>query len=161
MKIEIINRTHPKRCNCVLYCRSRVPSLPYGLWTLEDKKKVANSNTPVVGSVMMTSDGVWFTHPYRFRKVFSGHCAVVVEIEGKTITIEEANYKSCTITRRTGTEKELKAVGYYVPAGLNQPAECNLDYKMMYSKEVVKRKDIENKYDDCKKKLEKIKKIIT
>ena len=40
--LEILNATDPNKCNCVLFVRARVPKLPYGLWTIGNKKKIIN-----------------------------------------------------------------------------------------------------------------------
>jgi hypothetical protein len=108
MKIEIINTTDKNRYNCVKYARSRYSSLPYGLWTLRDKTKIINSFTPkMLECVAIIDAGFW------------GHIAIVVEFTGdehnpSDIVIEEANYLSGKITRRSGTPKELKILGYFI-----------------------------------------------
>jgi len=101
---------------CVSYARSRVPRLPYGLFTLTDKKKIINSYTCRAGSVAIIDAAA----PY-------GHVAVVeaCDASGSTqgIRIAEANWKRGYITRRTsqvsGTikqaEKELRIIGYFRP----------------------------------------------
>lgn len=91
-------------CNCVLYARSKVPSLPHGLWTLNDKKKIINKKYPRAGWVAVISVGL----PW-------GHVAVVRKRGKNHITIVEANYKTCRITERHDTEKNLKIVGYFKP----------------------------------------------
>jgi hypothetical protein len=96
------------RCNCVLYARCRVPSLPYGLHTTQDKRRIINSNSPRVGSVAI--------HSYN-------HVSVVTRVEtirrlngvSTIVTINEANYVSCRITTRRGTPAELGIVGYFRP----------------------------------------------
>ncbi len=91
------------RYNCVKFARRYVPSLPFGLWTLTDKKKIINSYAPTVGDVAIMSVGLF------------GHVGVVQEISGEIITIKEANYKTGQITERSGTASELKIVGYFNP----------------------------------------------
>ncbi|MDH4129292.1 MAG: hypothetical protein OEV44_11085 [Spirochaetota bacterium] len=114
--MKILNTTDKNKCNCVLWLRDRLPELPTGLWTLDDKEAIINSQTPVVGSGAMCADGVWFTH--EGKKVFSGHVALVTKVKDDLLTIQEANYKSCTITEREGTKDKLKIVGFFVPERL-------------------------------------------
>jgi len=102
--IKILNATDPNRCNCVKYARSKVPQLPFGLWTIFNKKKIINEKNPKRGFVAVISVGM----PW-------GHCAVV-RLDGKNhITIKEANYRTCKITERHDTEKNLKILGYFSP----------------------------------------------
>lgn len=100
----VLNETDKNRCNCVLYARSRVPKLPYGLWTLGNKKAIINSHKAKIGSVAIINVG-W---PW-------GHVAIVTNTIHYKIIIQEANYKSCKITERCGTEEELKILGYFDP----------------------------------------------
>ena len=102
----VLNTTDPNRSNCVLYARSRCPSLPTGLNTLQDKKNIINSTSPSVGSVAIIDSGY-----------AAGHVAYVTEVSGSTITIEEANWGGARITRRKGTAAELNILGYYSPRG--------------------------------------------
>ena len=102
--IEIINRTDKNRCNCVLYARSKVPSLPFGLWTIGDKNKIINSRKPEKGSVAIMSVGL----P-------AGHVGVVVKVGSNHLTIQEANFKSCKITERHDTAKNFHITGYFKP----------------------------------------------
>ena len=99
---------------CVAYARQKVPSLPSGLYTLADKKKVINSRTCKAGSVAIIDVGNY------------GHVAVVEKCDSsgstQSITITEANYKPGKITRRQSkvskiskAESELKILGYYRP----------------------------------------------
>ena len=105
-KLFVINENNPNKCNCVKFARSIVPSLPFGLWTIGDKKKIINSQTSRVGAVAIMNVGL----PW-------GHVGVVIERSdsGKYKTIKEANFKLCKITERTGTTKDLKILGYYDP----------------------------------------------
>jgi hypothetical protein len=93
------------RCNCVLYARCRVPRLPGGLFTLNDKKRIMNSGVPTPGSVavMDVLAGV-------------GHLAVVEAVNRDgTITVSETNYRSCQYTVRTGTPRNMRVLGYFRP----------------------------------------------
>lgn len=101
---KILNKTDPNRCNCVFYARKRVPKLPYGLWTIWNKKKIINSHKAKIGRVAIINTGL----PW-------GHVAVIVGKGSDRIVIQEANYYTCKITERQGTEKDLKILGYFNP----------------------------------------------
>ncbi len=99
-------------CNCVLYARSRVPSLPFGLNTREQKWAIINSHTPRVGSVAI--------HSYNHVSVVTSVWVVRVPVTGGHrddvyVKILEANFRPCQITTRTGTPAALGIVGYYQP----------------------------------------------
>lgn len=99
-----INATDKHRCNCVKWVRARIPNLPYGLWTIWDKKKIIDSHKAKVGRVAIIRTGwIW------------GHLAIVTGKGSNRIVIQEANYKHCRITERQGTPKSLKIVGYFNP----------------------------------------------
>jgi hypothetical protein len=102
--ITILNRTDKNRCNCVLFARSIVKSLPYGLWTIKDKNRIINSQKPEKGDVAIMSVGL----PV-------GHVGVVMKVGSNHLTIKEANFKSCKITERHDTKRNLKIVGYFKP----------------------------------------------
>jgi hypothetical protein len=102
--IKVLNATDSQRCNCVKWARKFCPSLPYGLWTIWDKKKIINAKSAKKGRVAIISVGL----PW-------GHCAVVVQPGGNHITIREANYRTCKITERHDTAKNLKILGYFTP----------------------------------------------
>lgn len=101
---KILNTTDPNRWNCVFYVRARVPNLPYGLWTISDKKKIVNSKKAKVGNVAIIKTNFIF-----------GHVAIVIHKDGRNITICEANFKAGKITERCGTEENLKIIGYFDP----------------------------------------------
>jgi hypothetical protein len=114
MKIKVLNRTDPNRCNCTGYVRARIPSMPRGLWTLYNKTKMINSQYPAIGNVAVMNTGIWYKLFGR-TLVFSGHLGIVTNAQGNLITIKEANFQNCTITQRTGTRQELRIVGYFRP----------------------------------------------
>lgn len=101
--IKVLNTSDPNRFNCVKYARARVKNLPYGLWTLSDKKKIINSHSPKVGNIVIINTG------------FRGHVGIVTFVGKKQITIQEANYKHGKVTVRHGTKSGLKIVGYFRP----------------------------------------------
>lgn len=105
-KMLVLSTTDKNRFNCVKWAREQVPELPFGLWTILNKKKIINSQTSKVGSVAIMNVGL----PW-------GHVGVVVARtdSGKYKTIKEANFKSGKITERQGTTTELKILGYFDP----------------------------------------------
>ena len=96
-------------CDCVLYARSIVPSLPYGLFTQKDKARIINANTPKAGYVAI--------HSYNHVSVLTHVDAVPLPLGGVSIivTLTEANFVSCKITTRKGTPAQLGIVGYFRP----------------------------------------------
>ncbi|MCC6743721.1 MAG: CHAP domain-containing protein [Acidobacteria bacterium] len=98
-------------CNCVLYARCRVPSLPGPLNTHQQKLDIINHQFPRVGSVAV----------HNINTSGAGHVSVVTAVAIRTdgnldVTVTEANYQSCRITSRTGTPSSLKIAGYFDPA---------------------------------------------
>lgn len=93
------------RCNCVLYARESVRSLPYNLHSTTDKHRIINSMFPRPGTVAIFS---------------FNHVAVVtgtqVDSDGSIIvSINEANYKPCQIGTRRGKLSDLQIVGFFDP----------------------------------------------
>lgn len=105
-KICEIEENTPYKCNCVKYARSKVPNLPFGLWTIWNKKAIINSQKSKEGNIAIMDIG----KPW-------GHVGIVVKRikKGKYKTIREANFRRCKITERTGTTKKLKILGYFNP----------------------------------------------
>ena len=89
-------------CSCVIYARwkSGIDFPPIGL----AKNLKTNSDWPSVGAIVKTTD-----NPY------TGHLAVVIAIEGNTLTVAESNYIPC----REGTRKlnidDASIIGYLNP----------------------------------------------
>ncbi len=102
--IRVINTTDPNRYNCVKYVRARVPNLPFGQWTIWDKKKIINSHKAKIGRVAIMKVGL----PW-------GHVGIVIGKEDDRIVIKESNFYCGKVTERQGTEKELKIIGYFNP----------------------------------------------
>jgi len=98
-----VSKKKKKYCNCVKYARRKVSSLPFGLWTIWDKKRIINSRKARKNRVAII----------RTRFIW-GHVAVVTSVgkDGR-IRIKEANWRSCRKTIRKGYEKDLKILGYY------------------------------------------------
>ncbi|MCL2146321.1 MAG: S-layer homology domain-containing protein [Synergistaceae bacterium] len=96
------------KSNCVLWARAyKIPELPFGLWTLSDKIAIINEDTASPGCAAII-------------KTPQGHIAYVEDVQDGIITIIEANWGSSRITRASGTEEELKILGYFNP--LKPPA---------------------------------------
>lgn len=91
-------------CNCVKYARYKVNELPFGLWTIRDKKKIINSYKPKKGRVAIMKVGL----PW-------GHLGVVTKVEEDHISVKETNYKFCKKTKRHDTPENLKVIGYFNP----------------------------------------------
>lgn len=100
--------------NCVLFARSRAPSLPYGLESWSSKRAIINSNSPRAGSVAIIQ--------VRGSMAQYGHVAVVESVTTNSITIVEANYGGPGIQRRRAVGRDasdaasqLGIVGYFRP----------------------------------------------
>jgi molybdopterin-binding protein len=101
-------------CNCVLWARSQVPSLPSGLTSYSQKLAVINHRFPRVGAVAVINVPSGPTSA-------NGHLAVVrgvaINHDGSLqLTLQEANWTSCQITWRSGTPASLNIQGYFDPA---------------------------------------------
>lgn len=106
----------PAYSNCVLFARSRVPSLPYGLGNWNGKMAAINSRAPKTGSIAM----IPYVDPATQEAI--GHAAFVERVEGTSITLLDANWKRNTLTRRTSIGNDLndaasllRIAGYYQP----------------------------------------------
>jgi len=101
--MEFLGR-HRLGWNCVLYARSRYPSLPEGLWSLWSKKRIINSQIPQIGAVAIMNTG-WV-----------GHCGIVTSFtqDFSWIEIEEANFRRGFLTKRNGSPKDLRIIGYFI-----------------------------------------------
>ena len=80
-------------CSCVLYARYYSGRLIYGN---------ANTQKPTKFSNPQVNDWV----------LFGNHVAVVVKVDGETLTIIEANYSSCRVTNRTINVNDKSIVGF-------------------------------------------------
>lgn len=101
---------------CVAYARTKVPSLPRGLVTFNDKLRVINSHSCRAGSVAVIDAG---------NNI--GHVAVIESCDSsgsmQGMKITEANWKPGLITLRksrvsgsiTKSEAELRIRGYFRP----------------------------------------------
>lgn len=91
--------------NCVSYARWLQPALPYGLFTLADKKAIINSSKPKKKSVAIINVGNY------------GHVAYVADVDdsgsSQSITLYEANYPSGVERKRVlkGKDKSVKDIG--------------------------------------------------
>lgn len=101
---------------CVIYARSRVPTLPTGLSDWASKKKIINSTTCSAGSVAIIDST---------SSVAAGHVAVVEgchSADTGAVRITETNWTTGKKTERRASaktikdaEKELKIIGYFKP----------------------------------------------
>lgn len=99
------------KSNCVAFARYKVPSLPGGLWSLNDKKAIINSSKPVVGSIAITEGNSSY-----------GHVAYVEAVNGNMITTLNGGYgDGSRIFRIVSTPAEQKVLGYWVPNGISTP----------------------------------------
>lgn len=98
--------------NCVAFAKYKVPSLPGGLTTLQDKKNIINSYTPAAGAIAITSGDSRY-----------GHVAYVESVSGANIVTLNGGFSGSGldghIVRITGTAGEQKILGYWCPSGLN------------------------------------------
>jgi CHAP domain len=115
-KTVITNTTAKHADNCVLYLRDDLKiKLPSGLDSFEGKTKLINvAGSPQPGDIAI----IRLTGQY----AVNGHVAVVRNVTGTSITIEEANWNPNTILSRTvdartlrAAESRLAIVGYYRP----------------------------------------------
>lgn len=90
--------------NCVKYGRTKVPNLPFGLWSKQDKQNAVNAagdkdmSKVKVGDAILTSEGEF------------GHVATVLGIaDNGDLILDEANYVSGEITqgRRINPEDDV------------------------------------------------------
>ena len=103
--------------NCIIYLRASVTNLPFGLFTKQDKKmaidkagvindgenSMANAN---IGDAILTSEGKW------------GHGAKIMDIQDDYFILDEANYKTDTITQgRKIKMNDPKIMGYIPNTG--------------------------------------------
>jgi len=104
MKIKYVSNEKSKYCNCVLYARRKAKEcgveVPYGLWTLWNKKRIINTQKAKKGRVAIMAEGFW------------GHLGMVYRVKGEKIYIVEANYYRCKKSKRRGKRGELKILGY-------------------------------------------------
>lgn len=95
------------KSNCVAFARHMVSGLPGGLWTLEDKLAIVNSQTPAVGSIAITNGNS-----------SNGHVAYVEAVNGNTITTLNGGFEDGShIWRITSTPAEQGVRGYWNPNG--------------------------------------------
>lgn len=92
-------------CSCVLFARTLVPALPYGLHNYRDKLDIINSQMPEVGhvAIMKSPSGL-------------GHVAVIKSVnEDGSLTIEEGNFRRCKRNIRTDMPERMNIKGYFDP----------------------------------------------
>jgi len=101
--IKDLNIKDPTASNCVSFARKRYSKLPYGLFTIGNKKNIINSCNPVKGCVAIMDVGTTW-----------GHVGIVKKVGSHHVTIIEANFHAGKITERHGTEEDLRIIGYFI-----------------------------------------------
>lgn len=102
---EAVAAQEDTRCNCVLFARQHVRSLPTGLYDENDKHRIINSMFPRPGTVAI----------FQYN-----HVAVVRNVEMQAdgsleVVIDEANYIPCRYGSRRGPLAALRIVGFFDP----------------------------------------------
>lgn len=101
--LEYDNLSADIKSSCVAFARYKVPSLPSGLWTLQDKKNIINSYTPKVGAIAITTGNS-----------SAGHIAYVEAVNGSQITTLNGGWEDGThIGRYTATAAAQGIIGYW------------------------------------------------
>lgn len=112
--------------NCVAFARYKVPSLPGGLYTLQDKQNIINSHTPAAGAIAITRGDS-----------SAGHVAYVESVSGTNVVTLNGGFSGSGLTghivRITGTESEQGILGYWYPAGLSGGSSSNPQGSVYYS----------------------------
>lgn len=115
LKAEAVNLKALPGCQCTDYAGDLVPSLPNGLWTINDKKAIINHLFPQGDGGQMSSVAI---HDIGTS---AGHVSVVkgvaIKLDGNLkVSITERNYTGyCQLSARNDTMEALKIVGYYDP----------------------------------------------
>lgn len=103
------------KSNCVAFARYKVPSLPYGLETMQDKKNIINSYTPKVGAIAITTGNSAY-----------GHVAYVEAVNGDQITTLNGGWEDKShIGRYTATAAAQGIVGYWYSGTVSDPPSGN------------------------------------
>ncbi len=96
------------KSNCVAFARYKVPSLPGGLYTLDDKKAIINGYVAKVGAIAITTGNSSY-----------GHVAYVESVSGTQVTTLNGGWQDGThIGRWTASESVQGIVGYWYPDSL-------------------------------------------
>lgn len=88
------------RCSCVLYAKSITGfNTPIGL----AKYWPVNLSTPRVGAVVITGG------------TYTGHVAVITEIQGTKMKLTESNYTRCAVTHNRWIDmNDTNIIGYWI-----------------------------------------------
>ena len=97
---EVLERT-PSNLgrNCVAFAKSKRPDLPQGLYTLQAKKNIIKTKEPYEGAVAVLAESP------------AGHLAIVLEIRGENVLLEESNWHAGYISKRIVSKH--KPLGYF------------------------------------------------
>lgn len=125
LQLSSVSTTENLACNCVLWARSQVPSLPTNLTTYSQKLAIINHRFPRVGSVAVIYVPSGPSAPYGHLAVVRG---VTINSNGSlNVRLQEANWSPCEITWRTGTPESLRIQGFFDPAYTSGAASPKLD----------------------------------
>lgn len=110
---EYDNLSAEIKANCVYFARYKVPSLPTGLISLQDKKNIINGYTAKVGAIAITTGNS-----------SAGHVAYVEAVDGNMVTTLNGGWKDGThIGRWTSSESTQGIIGYWYPDGLEDNSQ--------------------------------------
>lgn len=114
LKKEVEELRSQDGCECTDYAHDLVPTLPHGLFTLNDKIATINHLFPQGNGGSMSSVAV---HNINGS---TGHVSVVTGVQVQSdgnlkVFITEKNITPCTVTARNGTMEALKIIGYFDP----------------------------------------------
>ena len=95
-KINLEPKQYYDPCSCVSYAKAVL-----GVQEVWGNAKflIPTTDQPSVGAVLLTNEG-------------SGHVGIVLEFSSKSVTLTEANYKSCQVTTRTIPRENPLIKGY-------------------------------------------------
>lgn len=100
---------------CVLYARSKLSTLPYGLTSYDDKVRIVNNSKPLVGAVAIIDMGNSTGHVAYVERAVAPYRGAPAELE-----VSESNYISGKVTTRTAyantlaeAQSLLRITGYF------------------------------------------------
>lgn len=91
-------------CNCVYYARDLQPGLPTGCTTCDDKKRMANSQTPHPGCVLFRTGDPTYCH-----------AAYVYSVSPDTVFYQQANWTPCQCSTDSLPLSSDAILGYWCP----------------------------------------------
>jgi len=109
--MQISNQDFENAANCILWLRDTGAEMPYGLYTIDDKKAAITSagstdmSKVQVGDIILTSEGD------------VGHGARVASIDGDILYLEEANYEPGKVSTGRKLNKNAAVMLGFIPQG--------------------------------------------